>query len=89
MENTMAITHKTNCQYMGPYEVIEQTKGNSYQLQEMDGTELQTAVVAFRLIPYLKREDLNVWKKQINERKMLQQGNKNRKGGMSKASKKK
>lgn len=89
MENTMAITRKTNCRYMGPYEVIEQTKGNSYRLQEMDGTELQTAVAAFRLIPYLKREDLNVWKKRINERKTLQRGNKNHKGGMSKASEKK
>ena len=66
LENTMSINRKTHCRYMGPYQVVQQTKGNSYILQEMDGTELQTAVAAFRLIPYLKREELGKWKQRID-----------------------
>jgi hypothetical protein len=62
LENTMASHRKTECRYMGPYRVLCQTKGNSYILSELNGAELRTAYAAFRLIPYLKREDLNEWK---------------------------
>ena len=71
VENTMAISRKTTCRYMGPYEVIEETKGRSYRLQELDGTKLKTTVAAFRLIPYLKREDLGKWKRKMEVREAL------------------
>jgi hypothetical protein len=71
MENTMAIDRKTTCRYMGPYQVIEHTKGKAYRLQELDGTELKTSVAAFRLIPYLKREDLGKWKRRMELQKMV------------------
>ena len=66
LENTMSIDRKTQCRYMGPYQVVSQTRGNSYRLKELDGTEMRTAVAAFRLIPYLKREDLGKWKRRID-----------------------
>ena len=72
LENSMSIDRKTECRYMGPYQVVRQTKGNSYILQEMDGTELRTAYAAFRLIPYLKREDLDTWKQKIDRWQQLQ-----------------
>ena len=58
LENTMLIKCKTASQYIGPYQVVEHTKGNSYKIQELNGTELKNPVAAFRLIQYLKREEL-------------------------------
>ena len=46
---------------MGPYEIIHQTIGGSYVLAEMNGTPLCTLVAAFRLIPYIKRKELDDW----------------------------
>ena len=71
MENTMSINRKTTCRYMGPYLVVKQTKGKSYKLKELDGTKLKTPVAAFRLIPYLKREDLGKWKRRMELQKMI------------------
>ena len=58
VENTMAITRKTTNRYMGPYHIVRQTQGGSYVLQELDGTILRHTVAAFRLIPYIQRQDL-------------------------------
>jgi transposase InsO family protein len=52
------LNRKTKPRYLGPYEVIEQTKGSSYRLSELDGTKLARPVAAFRVIPYIRREDL-------------------------------
>ena len=72
LENTMSIDRKTQCRYMGPYQVIRRTLGKSYLLQELDGTELKTSVAAFRLIPYLKREELGKWKQRIDQREQIE-----------------
>jgi len=59
VENTMSIERKTTDRYMGPYRIVRRTKGGSYVLEEMNGNQLRHTVAAFRLIPYIKREDLN------------------------------
>ena len=71
LENTMAIDRKTQCRYMGPYRVVRRTQGKSYILEELDGSELRTSVAAFRLIPYLKREELGKWKRRIDLRDQI------------------
>ena len=58
VENTMAISRKTTDRYMGPYSIVRQTQGGSYVLQELNGTILRHTVAAFRLIPYIQRQDL-------------------------------
>ena len=77
LENTMAISRKTTCRYMGPYQVIGQTKGNSYWLCELDGTRMKIPVAAFRLIPYVKREDLEKWKRKMDIQEAIAAQNKN------------
>ena len=52
---------------MGPYQVIERTLGGSYVLAEMDRTRLDHNLVAFHLIPYVLRRDLDSWSRQIDE----------------------
>jgi len=64
IENSVSIERKTANRYMGPYRVIRQTQGGSYILEEMDGSLLRHHVAAFRLIPYILRQDLTTW---INE----------------------
>ena len=59
VENTMSISRKTTHRYMGPYSIVRQTQGGSYVLQELNGSTLRHTVAAFRLIPYVKREDLD------------------------------
>jgi len=61
VEDTVSIERKVTNRYMGPYEVVRQTKGGSYVLAEMDGSPLRTSVAAFRLIPYITRKELNAW----------------------------
>ena len=41
--------------YLGPYEVVRQTRNGAYVLQELDGTIWRQAIAAFRLIPYVSR----------------------------------
>ena len=64
IENSVSIERKTADKYMGPYQVQRRTQGGSYALAEMDGTPLQHHVAAFRLIPYVKRQDLDSWANQ-------------------------
>ena len=61
VEDSVSIDRKVVDRYMGPYEVVRQTKGGSYVLAELSGTPLRTSVAAFRLIPYIKRRDLDTW----------------------------
>ena len=61
IEDTVSIERKTANRYMGPYEVVRQTRGGSYVLAELSGTPLRTSVAAFRLIPYIQRRDLDDW----------------------------
>jgi hypothetical protein len=43
------LNKKTKPRYLGPYEVVQQTKGGSYVLKELDGTVSRRGVAAFRL----------------------------------------
>jgi transposase InsO family protein len=61
IENSVSIERKTADRYMGPYRVIRQTQGGSYILEEMDSSELAEHIAAYRLIPYVKRQDLDQW----------------------------
>ena len=58
IENSVSIDRKTANRYMGPYRVIRRTQGGSYLLEEMNGNVLRHTTAAFRLIPYIQREDL-------------------------------
>ena len=52
------LNRKTKPRYLGPYKVVRQTKGSSYVLAELDGTELSRPIAAFRVIPYIQRSTL-------------------------------
>lgn len=58
IQNSMSIERKTANRYMGPYRVVRRTQGGSYVLEEMNGNVLRHTTAAFRLIPYIKRDDL-------------------------------
>ena len=57
----MSINRKIQNQYMGPYRVIRETQGKAYILEELNINVLQTMVVAFRLVPYVRRDQLDGW----------------------------
>ena len=61
IENSVSIKRKTADRYMGPYRVVKQTQGGSYILEEMDSSKLAEHVAAYRLIPYVQRQDLDHW----------------------------
>ena len=44
--------------YLGPFIVIRQTKGGSYVLSELDGAVWRQGVAAFRLLPFISREQV-------------------------------
>ena len=58
IENSVSIQRKTLDRYIGPYQVVRRTQGGSYVLEEMNGNILRHTTAAFRLIPYVKRQDL-------------------------------
>jgi len=65
IENTVSINKKILNRYMGPYCVVRETRGKAYVLKELNGVELRTSVAAYRLIPYVKREQLDGWARLI------------------------
>ena len=65
IQNSMSIERKTANRYMGPYCVVRQTQGGSYILEEMDGSLIRHHVAAFRLIPYVQRQDLDDWATEV------------------------
>lgn len=52
-----SLNRKTKPRYQGPFEVVRRTKGGSYILQELSGVIMRDAVAAFRLIPYIARDE--------------------------------
>ena len=66
IENSVSIKRKTANRYMGPYKVIRQTNGGSYVLAELNGNVLRYHVAAYRLIPYVSRENLDHWAEQAH-----------------------
>jgi hypothetical protein len=49
---------KSKPRYLGPYQIVRQTKGGSFVVQELDGTISRHGVAQFRLVPYVTREGL-------------------------------
>jgi len=64
IKNSVSKEQKTANKYMGPYQIQCCTQGGSYILAEMDGSILRHHVAAFRLIPYVQRQDLDSWEHQ-------------------------
>ena len=44
--------------YLGPFQVVRQTRGGSYVIAEMDGAVSRQGIAASRLLPYLSREQI-------------------------------
>jgi hypothetical protein len=51
------LDRKVKPRYVGPVRVVRKTKGGSYQLEELDGTPLSKNIGAFRIIPYIARNE--------------------------------
>ena len=63
MRNTAiekSLNRKMRPRYLGPYVVLSRNRGGAYILCELDGSVLDRPVAAFRLLPYLARERINV-----------------------------
>jgi len=50
------LNRKTKPRYLGPFEVVRQTKGGSYVVRELDGSTRSQGVAAFRMLPYYPRD---------------------------------
>ena len=72
-EKGVSLKRKTQNQYMGPYEVERETQGGSYLLKELNGVPLDRAIAAYRLIPYVKRHQLDHWYQVMERRQFLQE----------------
>jgi hypothetical protein len=60
MRNTAvesSLNRKSKPRYLGPFIVARRTKRNSYVLQELDGTFMRKNIAAFRLAPYIARDE--------------------------------
>ena len=72
-EKGVSLKRKTQNRYMGPYEVERETQGGSYLLKELNGVPLDRAIAAYRLIPYIKRHQLDHWYRVMERRQFLQE----------------
>ncbi|RDB16200.1 Transposon Tf2-6 polyprotein [Hypsizygus marmoreus] len=52
---------KINPLYLGPFEVVRQTRNGAYVLKELDGTEHAEHYAAFRLLSYISRSELGLY----------------------------
>ena len=59
IENSVSIERKTANRYMGPYRIVRRTQGGAYILAEMDGALLRHHVAAYRLTPYIQRNEID------------------------------
>ena len=48
---------KSKPRYLGPYQVVRRTRNGAYILKELDGTLWEHAIAAFRIVPYISREN--------------------------------
>ena len=72
-EKGVSVHRKTRYRYMGPYEVARETQGGSYELKELNGVPLARAIAAYRLIPYVARQQLNQWYRIMAKKKFIQE----------------
>ena len=54
----MSADRKHKPRYLGPYQVIRKTKGGSYVVAELDGAIWRQGIAAYRLLPYVSREQV-------------------------------
>lgn len=52
-----SMNRKSKPRYLGPFEVVKRTPGGSYVLKELDGSIWSQKVAAFRILPYVLRDD--------------------------------
>ena len=52
-----SLDRKARPRYLGPYQVSRQTRNGAYVLEELDGTPWRQGIAAFRIIPYVARDD--------------------------------
>ncbi|RPD58696.1 hypothetical protein L227DRAFT_612784 [Lentinus tigrinus ALCF2SS1-6] len=60
MRNTAiekSLNRKMRPRYLGPYVVLRRNRGGAYVLAELDGAVFDRPVAAFRLVPYLARNE--------------------------------
>ena len=71
------LDRKSKPRYLGPYEVLRVKEGGrAYVLQELDGTIWGQTVAAFRIIPYITRNDQCLrWLKDDEEDKVTNDDN--------------
>ena len=58
---------KSKPRYLGPYQIVRQTRGGSYILQELDGAVSRRGVARFRLLPYISREGKQLQKMALED----------------------
>ena len=51
-----SMNRKSKPRYLGPFEVVRRTLGGSYVLKELDGSIWSQKVAAFRILPYILRD---------------------------------
>ena len=51
-----SLDRKCKPRYLGPYQVVRRTQGGAYVLRELDGAIWLQKVAAFRLLPYIARD---------------------------------
>lgn len=71
-EQDMRLNRKPQPRYLGPFEIIRQTKGGSYVVKELDGTTIRTGFAAYRLLPYVSRYDKQLLKEIAREYTMAE-----------------
>src|SRR3984957_2910786 len=61
------LSKKSKPRYLGPYEIVRQTKGGSYIIKELDGAISRRGVAQFRIIPYVARDKKSIQKFLLEE----------------------
>ncbi|CAL1716052.1 unnamed protein product [Somion occarium] len=52
-----SLNRKTKPRYLGPYEVVRRTFKGAYIVKELNGNLWKQGIAAFRLLPYISRDD--------------------------------
>ncbi|KAI0028229.1 hypothetical protein K488DRAFT_80778 [Vararia minispora EC-137] len=72
LTGTLILVRNTTPSYLGPFRVVLRTFGGSYILCKVDSAELTTRFAAFRIIPYISRNDEDI--RQLNTQEMENSG---------------